>query len=104
MLEHVLSEGLAGDAALLESVDGLVKRTGDPCDVSGLVRIALEHLRILLVLDAVHPGGDGGSERVVGIGVGPGYARLDPERLVLTDDPEAAGPVVVAPHDGCRSP
>src|SRR2546423_1809733 len=104
VLDHVVAKGLPRNVAFLQRVDGFHQVARNAWQFFGVVRVTAELGRQLeLVLDAVETGGDGRREREVRIRVGAGDPALDPQARTVTDDAEAARPVVPAPDDRGRS-
>ena len=105
VLVHRLAERLLGERAALPQVDRLAHRGRERLRLAGLVGVALQlRAGIGLVLDPVEPRGEHRREGEVGVRVGARDAALDPRRLAVADDAEAAGAVVAAPRDRGRRP
>src|SRR6202034_2710568 len=78
---------------------------GDAGDVVGLVGVARVRIgQFELVVDAVEAGRDTGGHHEIRVDVGPGDSGFDPAPRPLPDDPEAAGAVVLTPHDARGGP
>src|SRR5207247_11211269 len=103
VLEHEVAERFSSHLARAERLDGLVERARHTRDILGLVGVPVEHLgRGDPVRDAVQTTGDGRGEREVRVRVSTRDPALHTVALMLAHHAEAAGAVVVAPHDGGR--
>src|SRR5262249_4442292 len=90
---------------LLPEVDRLAKRRWERLGLARLIGVALQlRARVDLVLDSVQAGREQSREGEIGIRVRARYPALDPARLAMADDPEAAGAVVATPGDRGRRP
>jgi hypothetical protein len=101
----LLAERALGERAALPRVDGLAQRRRERLGLGGRVGVADElGPGVGAALDAVEPGGQHRREAEVGVDVGAGDPALDPARLAVADDPEAARAVVATPGDRGRRP
>jgi hypothetical protein len=104
VVDDSVAERGAGHGAGFERGDRLAQRRREAIGI-GLVGIAVERRRRLeLVLDPMEPCGDHGGEREIRIDVSARDPRLDAARRTVTDEPEPARPVVVAPGERRRCP
>jgi len=99
----LLAEGCLRDGAGREQLARVAQRRRQPRFVRRLVGVALKRrLQLEAALDALQPGRDQCRQRQVRVEIGAAGAVLEAQRAAVTDDPQRARAVVVAPGYGRR--
>src|SRR5204863_1846800 len=105
VLDDLGAEGRAREGARLEGGERVAQVAGHARELARCVQIAAEaRRRFELALDPVEARGERGREGEIRIRVRAGDAALDAQTLVVTDDAEARGAVVVTPGEARRRP
>src|SRR5579871_3446181 len=102
VVDDVVAEGGAGDAALGEAARRLGERARDALVAGGVGVARAGRTELELVLHPMQPAGDDGGEHEVGIDVAPGDPGLDAQRAALADHAKGTGAVVPGPGERRR--
>src|SRR5713226_7070941 len=104
VVDHVVAERLPRHRPVLQGSNRIAKRMGESLDI-GFIRVAFERgPKVQLLLDPVEAGRDQGSNGQVRVYVCSRDARFGAQMLAVTNDPETARPVVMAPGKRGRRP